>query len=56
LELIEPTYGKENRSKKLSNDAKKQTGSKISGYGLMFQWDHRATPEKGDTIMGHEED
>ena len=54
LELIEPTYSKE-----IHQEALKLRQSadwfKDAGYGLMFQWTNRATPEKGDTIKAWED-
>lgn len=54
LELIASTY-----VAKIDEEAQKlrQTADwfKDAGYGLMFQWTNRATPEKGDTIKAWEE-
>ncbi|SDM04127.1 Alpha-L-fucosidase [Kriegella aquimaris] len=49
LKLIEPSY-----SAKIDEEAlkirQKANWFKDAGYGLMFQWTNRATPEKGDTV------
>lgn len=54
LELINPSYGI-----KIKEDSQKLRQKadwfKDAGYGLMFQWTNRATPEKGDTVKAWED-
>lgn len=54
LELIEPTNGREIDQEALKL-RQKADWFKDAGYGLMFQWTNRATPEKGDTIKAWED-
>lgn len=54
LKLIEPSY-----STKIEEEAlkirQKAKWFKDAGYGLMFQWTNRATPEKGDAVKPWDE-
>ena len=54
LKLIEPTYGAQIDEEALRL-RQKADWFKDAGYGLMFQWTNRATPEKGDAVKPWEE-